>query len=76
MQGGLPNAAARGKSAAMSPTIKLAQEQEQAGTKEATKSDDDVIEEIQGHLQDGRQHVYICHECGDHYVCHEISIDE
>jgi hypothetical protein len=41
------------------------------------ESDDDVIEEIQGHPQDGCQHVYVC--CGrrDHYVYHEeISIDE
>jgi hypothetical protein len=33
--------------------------------------------EIQGHPQDGRQHVYICRERGDHYVYHEeIAIDE
>jgi hypothetical protein len=63
----------------MSPTIRLAQEQEQeqANAEQVAESDDDVIEEIQGHPQDGRQHVYICCERGDHYVCHEeISIDE
>jgi hypothetical protein len=44
---------------------------------QAAESDDDVIEEIQGHPQDGRQYVYICRQRGDHYVCHEeISIDE
>jgi hypothetical protein len=44
---------------------------------QAAESDDDIVEEIQGHPQDGRQHVYICHRRGDHYVCHEeISIDK
>jgi hypothetical protein len=77
MQGGLPDTATRGKSVAMSPTIRLSQEQEQAGAKQVTESDDDVIEEIQGHPQDERQHVYICREHGDHCVCHEeLSIDE
>jgi hypothetical protein len=53
------------------------QEQGQTNTDQAAESDDDVVEEIQGHPQDGRQHVYICRERGDHYVCHEeISIDE
>jgi hypothetical protein len=76
-QGGLPNTAVRGKSVAMSSTIGLSQEQEEAGAEQAVESDDDIVKEIQGHPQDGRQHVYICHECGDHYVCHEeISIDE
>jgi hypothetical protein len=68
-QGGLPDAAARGKTAATSPTTRLSQEQEQASAEQAVKSDDDVIEEIQGHPQDRRQHVYICHKRGDHYVC-------
>jgi hypothetical protein len=77
MQGGLPHTAVKGKSAATSSTTRLSQEQEEAGAEQATESDDDVIEEIQGHPQDRRQHVYICHECGNHYVCHEeISIDE
>jgi hypothetical protein len=41
------------------------------------ESRDDVVEEIQGHPQDGCQHVYIYRERGDHYVYHEeISIDE
>jgi hypothetical protein len=62
MQDGLPDAAARGKTAATSSTIRLSQEQEQASAEEAAESDDDVIKEIQGHPQDGRQHVYICHE--------------
>jgi hypothetical protein len=76
-QGGLPDAAARGKSVVTPLTIRLGQEQEQAGAEQAVKSHDDVIKEIQGHPQHGRQHVYICRERGDHYVCHEeISIDE
>jgi hypothetical protein len=76
-QGGLPDAAARGKTATTTSTIGLSQEQEQAGAEQEVKSDDDVIEEILGHPQDGRQHVYVYRERGDHYVCHEeISIDE
>jgi hypothetical protein len=45
------------------------QEQGQANMDQAAES----VEEIQGHPQDGRQHVYICHERGDHYVCHEVT---
>jgi hypothetical protein len=76
-QGGLPDAAARGKSVATISITGLNQEQSQADAEQATKSDDDVIKEIKGHPQDGRQHVYVCHGRGDHYVCHEeISIDE
>jgi hypothetical protein len=45
-QDGLPDAVARGKSAATSPTIRLAQEQEQADAEQAAESDDDVVEEI------------------------------
>jgi hypothetical protein len=52
------------------------QEQGQTSTDQATESDDDVVKEIQGHPQDRQQHVYVCREHGDHYVCHEISIDE
>jgi hypothetical protein len=74
-QGGLP--VARGKSAATTSTTGLTQEQEQAGAEQAAEFDDDIIEEIQGHPQDGHQHVYICRKRGDHYVYHEeISIDK
>jgi hypothetical protein len=55
-QGGLPNAVARRKTAAMSLTIGLSQEQEQANAEQAVESNDDIIEEIQGHPQDGHQH--------------------
>jgi hypothetical protein len=76
-QGGLLDAAARGKSVATISITRLNQEQRQADAKQAAESDDDVVEEIQGHPQDGRQHVYVCRGCGDHYVCHEeISINE
>jgi hypothetical protein len=77
MQGGLPDAVARGKMAVGPSTARPNQEQGWTSTDQAAKSDDDVIEEIQGHPQDGRQHVYVCRERGDHYVCHEeISIDK
>jgi hypothetical protein len=55
----------------------LNQEQRQASAEQAAESDDDVVEKIQGHPQDGHQHIYVCHERGEHYVYHEeISIDE
>jgi hypothetical protein len=76
-QGGLPDAAAQGKSAATSSIIGLNQEQRQTGAEQAVESDDDIIEEIQGHPQHGCQHVYVCHVHGDHYIYHEeISIDK
>jgi hypothetical protein len=76
-QGGLPDATARGKAAATSSTTGLNPEQKQAGAEQAVESDDDVVEEIQGHPQDRRQHIYVYRGRGDHYVCHkEISIDE
>jgi hypothetical protein len=81
MQGGLPDAAARGESAATMSINGLNQEQRQAdaeqAVEQAAESDYEVIEEIQGHPQDRRQHVYVCRGRGDHYVCHEeISIDK
>jgi hypothetical protein len=45
-QGGLPNAAAKGKSAATSSITGLNRERKQAGVEQAAESDDDVIEEI------------------------------
>jgi hypothetical protein len=76
-QGGLPDAVARGKSAVTSSITGLNQERKQASAEQAAESDDDIIEEIQGHPQDERQHICICLESGDHYVYHEeISIDE
>jgi hypothetical protein len=63
---------------AMGPsTAEPNQEQGQTSMDQTAESDDDVIEEIQGHPKDERQHVYIRRERGDHYVCHEeISIDK
>jgi broad specificity polyphosphatase/5'/3'-nucleotidase SurE len=52
-QGGLPNATARGKMAMGPSTAGSDQEQGQTNTNQAAESDDDVIEEIQGHPQDG-----------------------
>jgi hypothetical protein len=76
-QGGLPNVAARGKSVATSSLAGLHRERKQTSAEQAAEFDDDVIKEIQGHPQDGRQHIYVYRECGDHYVCHkEISIDK
>jgi hypothetical protein len=39
--------------------------------------DDDVLEEIKGHPKDGCQHVYVCRQRGDHFICHEeIPMDD
>jgi hypothetical protein len=76
-QGGLPDAVPKGKSAATSSITELNKEQKQASAEQVVESEDDIVEEIQGHPQDGRQHVYVYRECGDYYVCHEdISIDK
>jgi hypothetical protein len=77
-QGDLPDAAARGKMAMGPSTVEPNQEQGRTSIDQAAESnDDDVVEDIQGHPQDGWQHVYIYHKRGHHYVCHEeISIDE
>jgi len=32
---------------------------------------DDEVEEIQGRPHDGRQHVYVWHQRGDHFIGHE-----
>jgi hypothetical protein len=48
-QGGLPDAAARGKTVATASTTGLSQEQEQANVEQAAEFDDDIIKEIQGH---------------------------
>jgi hypothetical protein len=73
----MPDAVARGKMAMGPSTIEPNQEQGWTSMDQAVESNDDVIAEIQGHPQDEWQHVYVCRERGDHYVCHEeISIDE
>jgi hypothetical protein len=45
-QGGLSNAAARGKSVATSSLARLRQERKQTSAEQAAESDDDVLEEI------------------------------
>ena len=38
---------------------------------EAQAASDDEVEEIQGRPHDGRQHVYVWRQCGDHFTGHE-----
>ena len=38
---------------------------------EARTAFDDEVEEIQGRPQDGRQHVYVWRQRGDHFIGHE-----
>jgi len=38
---------------------------------ETRTASDDEVEEIQDHPQDGRQHVYVWRQCGDHFIGHE-----
>jgi hypothetical protein len=47
------------------------QEDPRTAADTAESKDDDILEEIEGHPKDGRQHVYVCHQCGDHFICHE-----
>jgi hypothetical protein len=80
-EGGLPNATAWGKapvvlsrpeSSQRQEETEAGQQQEEPRIADATESeDDDVLEEIEGHPKDGRQHVYVCHQRGEHFICHE-----
>jgi uncharacterized protein YbaR (Trm112 family) len=48
------------------------QQQEEPKTVDATKfEDDDILEEIKGHPKYRRQHVYVCRQRGNHFICHE-----
>ena len=38
---------------------------------ETRTASDDEVEEIQGRPQDGRQHVYVWRQRGDHFIGHE-----
>jgi len=38
---------------------------------ETQTTSDDEVEEIQGRRLDGRQHVYVWHQHGDHFIGHE-----
>ena len=42
-----------------------------AGNEEPRAASDDDVEEIQGRPRDGRQHVYVWRQRGDHFILHE-----
>ena len=42
-----------------------------AANKETRAASDDEVEEIQGRPRDGRQHVYVWRQRGDHFIGHE-----
>ena len=42
-----------------------------AGNEEPRAASDDDVEEIQGRPRDGRQHVYVWRQRGDHFIGHE-----
>jgi len=42
-----------------------------AANEETQAASDDDMEEIEGHPRDGRQHVYVWRQCGDHFIRHE-----
>ena len=42
-----------------------------AANEEPRVASDDDMEEIQGHPRDGRQHVYVWRQHGDHFIGHE-----
>jgi hypothetical protein len=48
------------------------EQREKPRTAKAIKSeDDDILEEIEEYPKDGCQHVYVCRQRGDHFICHE-----
>jgi hypothetical protein len=42
-----------------------------AANEETQAASDDEVEEIEGHPHDGRQHVYVWRQRGDHFIGHE-----
>jgi len=42
-----------------------------AANEEPQVASDDDVEEVQGRPRDGRQHVYVWRQCGDHFIGHE-----
>ena len=42
-----------------------------ATNEETRAASNDEVEEIQGRPRDGRQHVYVWHQRGDHFIGHE-----
>ena len=42
-----------------------------AAGEETQAASDDEVEEIEGHPRDGRQHVYVWRQRGDHFIGHE-----
>ena len=42
-----------------------------AESEEAQEASDDEVEEIQGRPHDGRQHVFVWRQRGDHFIGHE-----
>jgi hypothetical protein len=38
---------------------------------EAQASSEDEVEEIQGRPHDGRRHIFVWRQCGDHFISHE-----
>jgi len=41
------------------------------GDEETQAASDDEVEEVQGRPHDGRQHVYVWRQPGDHFIGHE-----
>jgi hypothetical protein len=80
-EGDLSDAAARRKglvvvsrpeSSQRQEETKAGQQQEEPRTADAVESeDDDVLEEIEVHPNNRRQHVYVCRQRGDHFIYHE-----
>ena len=53
------------------PVIPVTMAGGSAEGEEAQAASDDEVEEIQGHPHDGRQHVYVWRQRGDHFIGHE-----
>jgi len=46
-----------------------------AANEEPREASDDDVDEVQGRPRDGRQHVYVWHQRGDHFIGHEELVE-
>jgi len=46
-----------------------------AAHEEPQEASDDDVEEVQGRPRDGRQHVYVWRQRGDHFIGHEELVE-
>ena len=57
------------------PVIPVTTARGSAEGEEAQAASNNEVEEIQGRSHDGRQHVYVWRQCGDHFIGHEELVE-